>query len=129
MEHSEKPATVLAAGTPPQLALSHTRLLLSRFTTERRGSLLCLTSEQILGRRHSQLVNIANYLQLMYPDDSDMKLRDHRILWEVLVINGQLRFLARTAGALLPAQWCGSNVLFLIFVFLQANAGPEAVWS
>lgn len=104
MEHSENPATMLAAGTPPQLALSHTRLLLSRFTAERRGSLLCLTSEQILGRRHSQLVNIANYLQLMYPDDSDMKLRDHRILWEVLVINGQLRFLAHTAGALLPAE-------------------------
>lgn len=54
---------------------------------------MCLTSEQILGKRHSQLVNIANYLQLMYPDDSDMKLQDHRILWEVLVINGQLHSL------------------------------------
>lgn len=40
----------------------------------------------------------------MYPDDGDMKLQDHRILWEVLVINGQLHFLAHTAGALLPAE-------------------------
>lgn len=49
-------------------------------------------------------MNIANYLQLMYPDDSDMKLRDHRILWEALVTNGQLHFLAHATGALLPAE-------------------------
>lgn len=58
------------------------------------------TSEQILGRRHSQLVNIANYLQLrMYPDDSDTNLQDHRISREVLVVNTQLNFTALTASA------------------------------
>lgn len=33
-----------------------------------------------------------------------MKLRDHRILWEALVTNGQLHFLAHATGALLPAE-------------------------
>lgn len=35
-----------------------------RYNRRKRQLIVLKTSEQILGRRHSQLVNIANYLQL-----------------------------------------------------------------
>ena len=67
-EHSENPATALAAETlprttspGPQQAAPLTR---HRYNRRKRQLIVLKTSEQILGRRHSQLVNIANYLQL-----------------------------------------------------------------
>lgn len=67
MEHSEKPPTVPAAETLSRTSpVPHQAAPLTFYGYNRRKRQLIVlkTSEQILGRRHSQLVNIANYLQL-----------------------------------------------------------------
>lgn len=103
MEHSENPATVLAAemlSRSSPVPFQAAPLPFYRYNRRKRQLIVLKTSEQILGRRHSQLVNIANYLQLrMYPDNSDTNLQDHRISREVLVVNTQLSFAALPARA------------------------------
>lgn len=67
MEHREEPATVLAAQTPSRNSpVPHqpAPLTFYRYNSRKRQLIVLKTFEQILGRRHSQLVNIANYLQL-----------------------------------------------------------------
>ncbi|PKU28150.1 hypothetical protein llap_21545 [Limosa lapponica baueri] len=109
MAHGESPAAALAAERPPAPAPSHQAAPLTfyRYRRRKRQLIVLKTSEQILGRRHSQLVNIANYLQLrerMYPDDSDMDPRDQRTLRCLSVTNTRLTLAALTAGG-------GSRVL------------------
>lgn len=67
MEHREEPATVLAAQTPSRNSpVPHqpAPLTFYRYNSRKRQLIVLKTFEQILGSRHSQLVNIANYLQL-----------------------------------------------------------------
>lgn len=65
MEHREEPATVLAALTPSRTSpVPHQPAPLTCYNSRKKQLIVLKTFEQILGRRHSQLVNIANYLQL-----------------------------------------------------------------
>lgn len=68
MEHSQSPATVLAAemlpGASPVLHQAAPLTFYGWRRRRRRQLFVLTTSEQLLGGRHSQLVNIANYLQL-----------------------------------------------------------------
>lgn len=58
---------ILAAGpclpSPAAPALPRAPLTFSRNNRRKRQLIVLKTSEQMLGRRHSQLVGIANYLQ------------------------------------------------------------------